>query len=299
MPSSSPKPNEELRRARPLLGTLVEIRAWGLDPTRLNTAINRAFKAVERVQSLMSFHDKASDVSRLNREAAQRPIRVHAWTRTVLRRACRLHADTGGLFDIASAPALVGGGWLPRVTRESGQSGHADDISFFAEGRIRFRQPLLIDLGGIAKGFAVDRAVAALRRSGVPAGVVNAGGDLRVFGPHPEIVHARSPESPGILEPLVMLREGAVATSAHYFAERLVNGRLCSPIFDPREKRLRSDRISISVQAGECWLADALCKVVWLAGADALPLLQAYGARAWVREAGSGCARRKEFRHAA
>jgi thiamine biosynthesis lipoprotein len=132
----------------------------------------------------------------------------------------------------------------------------------------------------------------------VPFAVVNAGGDLRVVGTRPERVHVRLPESPGRLRPLVDLRDGAVATSAHYHAERVVAGARRSPIFDPARQQLRGDRLSVSVQAPECWLADALCKVVWLAGAGALPLLHRHGARAWVLDAGVA-GRRKEARRAA
>ena len=102
----------EIRRARPLLGTLVEVRATAPTAAQAKRALHAAFAAVVRVQELMSFHDPASDLSRLNRAAARQAVRVHAWTHLVLRRAQKLHAATGGLFDIATAPALVRGGWL-------------------------------------------------------------------------------------------------------------------------------------------------------------------------------------------
>jgi thiamine biosynthesis lipoprotein len=281
-----------------LLGTLVEVRASGRPTPELQAAVDAAFAAVERIHRLMSFHETSSDVSRLNRDAAAQPVRVDAWTRRVLRRSVRLHAETGGIFDIAIAPGLVRGGWLPGAVTRRAQRGTAADILLRRDGRVRFRRPLLIDLGGIAKGFAVDCAIAVLRRHEVRSAVVNAGGDLRVLGPRPEPIHVRLPESPGRLCPLFALHDGAVATSAHYYAERLVDGRRRSPIFDPHRRQLRGDRLSVTVQARECWLADALCKVVWLAGARALPLLQRHGARAWVLDAGV-VGRQKERRHAA
>lgn len=295
----SPSPNKvELRRARPLLGTLVEVRAAASTIEQAGRALHAAFAAIERVQTLMSYHDPCSDVGRLNRFAHLRTVSVAPWTFTVLRGAHLLHAATGGLFDIAVAPALVRGGWLPRSTTLPA-GGTAADIALLAGRRVRFRRPLLLDLGGIAKGFAVDQAVAALRRCGATGGVVNAGGDLRVFGATPEPVHVRLPESPDKLVPLVTLRDSAVATSAHYFAQRRIRGAARSPIFHPHHRRFAAESYSISVQARECWLADALCKVVWLAGAAALPLLHAHGARAWVYDASVGQCSPEEGRYAA
>lgn len=284
--NSCSKRSAELRRARPLLGTLVEVRAAAPIPAKAERAVQAAFAAIERVQALMSFHDPASELSRLNRDGAVRRIPVHPWLHTLLRRAQKLHAATDGLFDIAVAPSLVRNGWLPRVgSGRTAARATTADIVLLEGNRVRFRRPLLIDLGGIAKGFAVDQAVAALRRAGATAGIVNAGGDLRVFGPRTEPVHVRLPESPGELIPLGNLRNASVATSAHYYAQRRVQGALCAPIFHPIRRRFATEARSVSVQARECWLADALCKVVWLAGPAAGPVLESLGARARVLEA--------------
>lgn len=284
--NSCSKSSAELRRARPLLGTLVEVRLTAPTPAKAARALQAAFAAIERVQALMSFHDPASELSRLNRDGAVRSVRVHSWLHTILRRAQELHAATGGLFDIAVAPALVRNGWLPRIgSGRAAARATTADIVLLTGNRVRFRRPLLIDLGGIAKGFAVDRAVTALRRAGATAGIVNAGGDLRVFGPRAEPVHVRLPESPGELIPLGNLRNTAIATSAHYYAQRRVQGALCAPIFHPIHRRFAPEARSVSVQVRDCWLADALCKVVWLAGPDARPVLESHGARARVLEA--------------
>jgi thiamine biosynthesis lipoprotein len=293
------KSDAAIRRARPLLGTLVEISATGRPEPRLRAAVNQAFAAIEKVQRLMSYHEQDSDVSRLNRAAKRRPVRVHAWTRTVLRRSLQLHAATNGIFDIAVGPILERGGWLPVFAFGSNDAGNTSDVVLLKCGRVRFRREIRIDLGGIAKGFAVDKAVEVLRRHGVVSAVVNAGGDLRVLGRRPELVHVRLPESPGQVQPLVTLRDSALATSAYYFSQRTIDGVRRSPIFDPRTLQLSGKRLSVSVQAPKCWLADALCKVVWLAGAAALPLLEKHGACAWVLDARVARHRRKEMRRAA
>src|SRR5215470_2657618 len=85
-----------MRRARALLGTLVEIAAEGLPDSSLDRAVDAAFSAVELVHKLMSFHDPDSDLSRLNRRAAIEPVEVHPWTARVIRRALALFHATDG-----------------------------------------------------------------------------------------------------------------------------------------------------------------------------------------------------------
>src|SRR4029077_1336107 len=103
-----------VRRARPLLGTFVEIAAAGTAPARMVPAIEAAFAAVARVHALMSFHAPDSDVSRLNRVAPTGAVTVDPWTFQVLATAVALHRRSAGIFDIAVAPVLQARRLLPR-----------------------------------------------------------------------------------------------------------------------------------------------------------------------------------------
>ena len=157
-----------------------------------------------------------------------------------------------------------------------------------AIGRVRFRRPLLIDFGGIAKGFAVDRAVEVLRRNRVMAGIVNAGGDLRVFGSPSQLVHLRHPKQPNRAAGALRLSERAIATSGVYFA-RTKNRRCCvSPILDARTGRAACDLISVTVGAANCMTADALMKVVFALRGEAASLLARYSADALLLEQDGG-----------
>lgn len=259
------------------MGTLLQIVATGPDAEASERAMEAALAAVERVERLMSFHADDSELTRLNQEASQRPVAVHPWTYAVLRRALRIAALSDGLFDIAVAPLLVESGLLPR--REGSLPQRADwrSLALLPELRVHFRQPMLIDLGGIAKGFAVDQAIYALRRGGCTEALVNAGGDLRRFGPEPRLIHLRRRES---IVPMAELRCGAVATSSPH-AER--PGYLSQPIgwiIDPRRRRLWDGEGSVMVAARSCVLADALTKVAALAGPVCQPLLARFGAQA-------------------
>jgi thiamine biosynthesis lipoprotein len=269
-------PCAERRRCRPLLGTLVEIGAAGADPARLDGIIAAAFREVERVHACMSFHAADSDVSRLNRAAWRDPVEVDERTIEVLTLAREVFTRSGGMFEIAIAPVLAELGVLPGKDVAVEAEGSSADIELLGGRRVRFRRPLAIDLGGIAKGYAVDRAVECLRALGAEAGRVNAGGDLRVFGP-PQPVQVRHPAHPWAVLPLTELADGAIATTGGYFSR---GG--CAPVVDPRTRTLAPSAGSVSVRADGCALADALAKVVWLLREDAAPVLASYGARAWV-----------------
>jgi len=269
-----------LRRARPLLGTIVDVRATGSEVAP--GAVAAAFAAVERVHRLMSAHDRGSDVSRINRADAGACVEIDPWTHEVLRHAKTVHQATDGLFDCAVAHVLSRAGYLPEIGREGDEDGFGNlhDLELCTRSRVRLRRRLRITLDGIAKGYAVDRAVDALRAGGVERGVVNAGGDLRVFGEAFEPVHVRHPGAPGLLLELGSFREAAVASSAAYFSRSELDGRAISPLVDPRTLECCNPLGAVSVIAETCVLADALTKPLLVDPQRAGALATKLGARA-------------------
>ena len=276
----------ELRRARPLLGTLVEVTARGNCEIELTRALSGAFAAVARVHRLMSFHESRSDVGRVNRMAHRVAVRVHPWTWQVLQAAQRLSRSTAGAFDITVGGELVRLGYLPSsVPMPLDRDACWRDVHLLPGRRVRFARRLLIDLGGIAKGFAVDRAVDCLRARGAWAGLVNAGGDLRGFGPVAWRVHVRHPAEPGRLVPFADIASGALATSAGYFARRVQRGKAITPVVDGVRRTAIDPTFSASVAASTCTLADALTKLVLLRGPRAHGLVRRLGGRAFILSA--------------
>jgi|SRR5712671_2583789 len=324
-----------IRRARPLLGTFVEIAVAAETFDAAEAAVEAAFSAVATVHRLMSFHETDSDVSRLNRSAASGAVRVHDWTYQVLEAACDLHCRSGGMFDISVAPALQSLALLPSVpavsspsdsgviARESGRSsnpqllvgnaslgvtgcsafagmtpenwqerhrfhftqtrssGARDTIQLLPGNRVRFAAPSVkIDLGGIAKGFAVDCAVDALHRHGMAEGLVNAGGDLRAFGPRSHVVEVRDPRQPDRPLYRVWLCNAALASSAGRFDPVRSRNVLDSAVIDPATAMPVRSISGATVCAPGCVIADALTKVVMNAGEAAAPILEHYGADA-------------------
>lgn len=251
----------EARRARVLLGTLVEIDASG-PADALAPALEAALAAVARVHRLMSFHEPASDVARINAAPAGVGVEVDPDTYRLLRRAVEIGELSGGAFEIAIAGVLVADGFLPHPSAgapalDAGASFR--DLDLDHPNRVSWRRKGSIDLGGIAKGFAVDLAVDALRAHGAVSGVVNAGGDLRCFGA-PRPIQVRHPFGPAVRLELGLLRDAALATSAPAIGAPAG----CDPLVDPRTGRRIEWQLGISVVAGECVVADAFTKVARL-----------------------------------
>jgi thiamine biosynthesis lipoprotein len=279
---------------RPLLGTLVEIRAGGPE-SLVNDGIAAAFAAMERVQRLMSFHDAGSDVSRINAAPVGCEIGVDRETYCVLRHALELGHRSDGAFDITIAPSLVAAGFLPYprlsgLLQRPAAGGHAgsarfSDLELLPALAVRWRRKGWIDLGGIAKGYAVDVAIAAMRSLGLTHGLVNAGGDLRGFGEKPWPIHIRAPEQHTMLLDVGSLRDAAIATSAGYFSHARAGSTMLAPIVDPTHGRCVTWNASISVVASHCMTADALTKVVRLAPQALTAMLTHYDAQTVIVDA--------------
>lgn len=247
------------RRARPFLGTLVEI---GLD--RADEEVFEAgYAAISHIHSLMSFHEADSDLARLRQARPGSITQVSAETFEVLQTAIRIHAESGGLFDVTVGRKLVRFGYLPRegLVHLNRFGGTMHDIHLLDGNRIGQDRLPLIDLGGIAKGYAVDCAVTALIASGVSGGIVNAGGDLRVFGDCRLTVTLRGGN--GRFMTLEGVRETAIASSENRHTRRRRWGSTVSPHIGPEGVPVVVDGL-VTVAADRCMLADAVTKIAMI-----------------------------------
>ena len=279
---------DRVRRARPLLGTLVEISLAGRAERDLHTAADAAFDEISRIHELMSVHSAKSDLYRVNNAPVGTEVPVHTLTWRVLDLAAKISRASSGVFDVTVGAAMMARGDLPLMvnTLPDGTATYRD-IELLPGHRVRLRRALAIDLGGIAKGYAVDNAVRILREHGVPAGCVNAGGDLRAFGNEAQTVHVRDPLEPAIARAEVDLRDCALATSASYANCQSFNA--AGVVLDPRAQIRAGAGRSASVRAASCAVADALAKCVLLLGQMSAPLLRRYRADAFVIQDGQPC----------
>jgi len=239
-----------VRRARPLLGTFVELGVASTCGGR-EGALRAGFAAIADVQACLSRFEPDSDVARFHALRVGSSLLMRGPARAVLGAAQQLREASDGLFDITLGSAPTG--WCCVGNRLH----KLDDAARF-------------DLGGIAKGHAVDCAVQVLQAHGCSAGWVNAGGDLRAFGGAELPVFLRD-EARGGATPFARLSDGAFATS--HFAP----GSRSS-----LTGRMASTRAHASVAAPRCLWADALTKVVARSGDAAHPLLRRYDAVAWL-----------------
>lgn len=268
----------DIARARPLLGTLVSVRVSGLDDARAHRAIDHAFDAVTQVQQRLSFHDPDSELSRINREAAHHPVKVSPLTWRVLALSLRLANLSNSAFNPCVAGRLVELGVLPAPCDDwPAPTASWQDVQLLPDCRVQLRQPVWLDVGGIAKGYAVDRALLRLRQTGASSAYVDAGGDLRFFGAGSQAIQLRS--SLGAPCPVVTMAQGALASSAIDPDNASLSGR---PLHGRTTLELLTG-FSVSVVARQAWLADALTKVVLTDPSAAGKVLSRFGAHAYLQ----------------
>jgi thiamine biosynthesis lipoprotein len=256
-----------------LLGTLVDMRVEGVDELAVLHAIDAAFAEIAQIHRLMSFHEGDGDLARLHRARAGAWVRVDTRTREVFGCALKVAAAAQGSFDPTVAAEQVIRGYLPRpesvLTPDPDASWR--DIELLDDA-VRLHRPLWIDLGGIAKGYAVDRAVDILRAAGASQLCVNAGGDLRIAGPRAERVHVR--DAHGQVAAAIDLADAAVASSTSAPAGTMpahVNGA---------SRRAIDGGVTVAVVAPTCMVADALTKVVLVQGEASDTVLAMFDAEA-------------------
>ena len=259
-----------MRRARPWLGTVVEIACDDLP------AIEAGFAAIAHAHARMSFHETTSDLAALRDATPGSVVTVDVETVRVLRFALNLNRATNGLFDVTIGRQLVATKFLPHVSALalSRYNGNAADIEIVDDTHVICHRPMLVDLGGIAKGHAVDMAVAAMRAAGATHAIVNAGGDLRVFGPDAEAIWLRRGD--GQLGGSLKVRNLAVASSSNLLFRRTSRGAEHSPHIGLAGKAMFTDQ-TITVTAPMCICADAMTKVAMADAALAKRLLAPVG----------------------
>ena len=274
-----------IKRCRPLLGTFVEVSLLGtMAEHELIYWSNIAFNEIERIHQALNFHQSDSDLTTLNNALLTKPTTKFLLTADLTKLllfAEELFQKTKGYYDISIAPTLVASKHLPDhcftvvpITEYQPLGSFADitievnDINSY----ISSRRPVIFDLGGIAKGYAVDQALSLLPK-GI-RGSINAGGDMRVIDWQKQVVEVKYRRSSSALKKLIMSNT-ALATSGSYYNE---NG---SQYFNPKTNRYVKIKGSMSVFAQKAMHADALTKVaIMMARKDAQQILADYNASA-------------------
>jgi FAD:protein FMN transferase len=273
VPFARRRPLALVRRHVLVMGTVAEFAVAHDDPAEAHAAIDAAIAALRGVDDAMSAFKPASDIGRANLGAARGAVAVGADTWDVLHESLRWADESGGRFD----PCLGRAARAWDVTHrheppvEAAYSSLADRRLYRAleldteSGRpiVRFHdEDVRIDLGGIAKGYGVDRAVASLREHGIAHALVGAGGDLYALGRSPAgepwTIGIQSPDRPDELAASVHLEDAAIATSGDYRQFFEHGRRRYHHLLDPATAApRRTTQRSVSVIAGTTMAADA------------------------------------------
>ena len=306
---TAPDPLRRVVRAWPVMGTVLTVTVWGRDTVAMLAAVHAARDSVRLIDSLLSTFRPESELSRLNAAAGGPALHVSPQTLHVLLQARRDWRLSGGAFDPTVGPLVRAWGFHgtrgrvpPRRELDSLRAlvGYgAVDIDSSA-GTVRLaRRGMELDLGGIAKGDALDRARAALGGATITGGSVNLGGNVLVFGRPPAgprwrvaVVHPRRPER---AIGAFLLDSGAVATSGDYEHYYQIDGRRYAHLFVPRTGRTARGVQATTVVGPRGEWSDGLSAAFFLIGpargsavADSLPGIAAV----WVRDEGTARVRR-------
>lgn len=296
-------------RAWPVMGTVFTVTVWGRDTAAMLAAVHAARDSVRLVDSLMSTYRPESEISRLNAAAGASALGVSPQTLRVLLQARLYFRLSGGAFDPTVGPLVRAWGFhgtkgrvpppreLDSLRALVGYA--AVEIDTLARTVRLPRRGMELDLGGIAKGFALDLARRALAGATITGGTVNLGGNVLAFGRAPDgtpwrvaVVHPRIPERAlGAFR----LDSGAVATSGDYEHYYRIGGRRYPHIIDPRTGRPARGVLSVTVAGPRGEWSDGLSATLFLLGAargaalaDSLPGVAAV----WVVDRGMGRVRR-------
>ncbi|MEM6708625.1 MAG: FAD:protein FMN transferase [Pseudomonadota bacterium] len=266
------------QQAADIMGTRVRVEVWHPDAARRERALTEVLDEMRRIDETYSPYKQTSELSRLNREAPTGWVPVRLELMKLLAQSARVSKLTAGAFDVTYASA---GRYYDY--REASAPNDATlraavaaidyrhvELDWEAR-RVRYRHPATyVDLGGIAKGYAVDRAIAILERLGIEQGAVSAGGDSRIIGDRrgePWVVGVRHPRRDGEYAVRLPLADTAVSTSGDYerFFER--DGVRYHHILDPMTGRSATGSLSVTILGNEAMLTDALSTSVFVLGA--------------------------------
>ena len=262
------------------MGTMIEITLIGDDEEAANKATLQAFQEIKRIEILMSSWIDSSDITRINRSAGKEWVKVSNETLEVIKKAKEISELSEGGFDITIGPLAE----IWRKAREEKVPPSTEEVKekldlvnfknlkVDQEGRVFLKKKGMgVDLGGIAKGYAVDRGFEILKSLGYKNLIVNAGGDLRVGGlknNQPWSIGIQNPRETQNILTRISVSDVAVATSGDYEKFFIYQGKRYHHIFNPRDGFPTDGCQSVTIVTKDCITADALATAVFVLGPE-------------------------------
>ena len=285
---------EEDSGYRLVMGTFAHLKAIAKDPRKAKKCVETAFAELKKVDDLMSDYKSESEISQVNRDAFKRAVKVSKSTFEVLQKSTEFSRLSEGAFDITIGPLAE----LWRTAAEV-NSVPADAELELARSKVGYEKLILdanemtvrfavdgmkLDLGGIAKGYAIDKAIEAMRAGGAVGGMVDVGGDIRCFGLPPKgkktwRIGLEDPTEPqggnqtlavsaGRVLLVLKLTNAAVATSGGYRRFVLIEGKKYSHIMNRVSGESAEGLSSVTIIAQNAIDADALATAVTVMGPE-------------------------------
>jgi thiamine biosynthesis lipoprotein len=271
-----------MERKWPVMGTHATVQVYTQTRAGAEQTLEEIRTSLEHVDDTMSNWKPDSELSRLNRSAAQEPFVVEDPDLLRCIRMARKYARaTGGAFDPTIGPLMQAWGFRPNDPRVPDEGALADALGKVGWDRfeiidvaqaVRFKSPgVEIDLGGIARGYALDVAARRFARVGCIAGLIDLGGDLYAWGQPPDssawVVGVPSPEDPAEIMATVELASRAISTSGNYEQSFAAEGRTFGHIMAADSGRpAKSDIVSATAIADGAADADALSTAMFVVG---------------------------------
>jgi len=277
--TTAPARAEWYAREEAIMGTRIAVEVWHEDPAAAAAAIESVIAEMHRIDELMSHYKPESQLSKVNRDAAGAPVKVDPELAGLIARALEFSDMSGGAFDITYASV----GYLydyreHRHPTEAQIQAALPAVNWRhvvvdpGASIVRFLKPgVRIDLGGIAKGHAVDSGIAILKARGITNATVTAGGDSRILGDRrdrPWIVGIRHPDDRDRVIARIPLEDSAISTSGDYERFFDEDGVRYHHIIDPKTGKSPHGVRSVTVIAPTSTLAEGLTKSVFILGPE-------------------------------
>jgi thiamine biosynthesis lipoprotein len=280
--SCSPGKDSVYKKTMPLMDTIVSITVVAESSDTAEKAIEIAFAQIGRFGDLINFYSDNSELAEINRNAGVHSVKVSPQTLDVIGKAVSASEKSGGAFDPTIGPIVKLWDFLNKkkpteseIVKALPLVNYKDILIDRADSTIFLkRKGMMIDLGGIAKGYAVDLAVESLKKEGILSGLVSIAGDIRTFGMKPDkrpwIIGIKNPRQTGEKDELVAkirLSEKAISTSGDYERYFISEDMRYHHLLDPKTGMPTSGCRSVSIVTDRAVDTDAFSTAIFILGA--------------------------------
>ena len=266
-----------LKQSRNIMGTLITVELWSENPPRAKLCSEQVFTEMHRIDALMSPFKSSSELSDINQHASQRAVPVSSELFDLIQQSIHFSDQSSGAFDITFAS--IGFKYDYRLHKKPDLQTIRQNLKainyknlILKNQSVKFSMPdMSIDLGGIAKGYAVDQAIKILQQCGIQQALVSAGGDSKILGDkrgRPWVIGIQHPRKKQAVALSIPLTDTAISTSGDYERFFLSNNERIHHIINPRTGKSAKQSWSATVIGPNAVSTDALSTTIFILGAE-------------------------------